>query len=416
MKKLIGILFLFSIISINTYSQIVWEEINTPNDIKNYSVAVANNGDIYLGNSKSDGGGGVIRSTNNGGSWEFIGLENYTVYSLSFNHEGNLLAGTSYGIFLYDLASSEWDQKFLPVSNTITINPGFNNTIFAGGDLWRSSDDGYTWQEIIETEGGVRDFAVLSQDTVYVGMKNYLGGIGGVSRSIDAGDTWEQIGLDVHYVATLGLNSSGDLYAGCTDHHHYGYGGVFKLEHGANTWDTLSFWPRITSMVITDEDIIYCGFYTTTQYQGGVIRSDDGGESWVIDTTGMGNIGVKDLVMDNNERLYALAGYTNTNLYRTSLPVSLEHQSELKPKTKTYCVPNPFSSRAKIYFDNPSNGSADLNIYSLNGEKIRSRKLNTSEIDQQTIMIERNNLKSGFYIYVISGKNYYSTGKIVITH
>ena len=98
----LNFLLFISISSINAYSQVVWEEINTPNDIKNYSVAVANNGDIYLGNSKSDGIGGVIRSTNSGDSWEFIGLENHTVYSLSFNHEGNLLAGvgTNAGIFL----------------------------------------------------------------------------------------------------------------------------------------------------------------------------------------------------------------------------------------------------------------------------------------------------------------------------
>jgi len=397
------------------FSQVVWEEIPTPSSNRHYSIAVATNGDIYLGNL-SDETGGVIRSSNSGATWDFIGLENYSVYSLCFNDEGNLLAGTNNGIFLYDLMSSVWDQKHWSISNIITINPGFNNTFFAGADVNRSYDNGYTWEKINDLDDDEMDFALLSPDTVYSGTRDIYGGLCGVFRSIDSGDTWQHIGLDYYYVSTLGVSSTGDIYAGCTGHYYNGWGGVNKLAYGTDTWETLSYSPMISSMIITKEDVIYCGFWTTTEYQGGVMHSENDGETWIIDTTGMGNTGILKLVLDNNETLYALSNNTNTRLYRSLFPVSIDKKEVLPTKIASFCAPNPFSSKAKIYFDRPPKGSTNLhlNIYSHGGLKILTRTISRDEIDQEIILIERNNLTKGMYSYTISGPNYYCASKFII--
>ena len=420
MKKLFfSFLIILIISSIDAYSQVVWEEITTPNH-KFFSVAVANNGEIFLGSSSANDTGGVYKSDNGGESWEFIGLEDRSIYSLSFNHEENLLAGVGGGIFLYNIEQGTWEKVFQPSGNTLAIEPGFNNTIFGGSSgVNRSSDDGYTWEKIENIPGlencGVYGLSARSEDTIYLAATDHMAG-GGVYRSIDGGDTWQYIGLEGHYAKAISLNSNGDIYSGCTGQHYYGWGGVYKLTSGSDTWDTLSYWPMIRAMVITQEDVIFCGFWTTSQAKGGVMHSEDDGETWVIDTIGMGNHGVTDLVMDNTERLYALAGYTNINLYRTSLPVSLEHQLELKPHIRTYCVPNPFSFRAMIYFGKPSNSSADLhlNIYSIDGKKMVTMALSRNEVGQEKILIERNNLTKGMYSYTISGTSFYCVGKFII--
>jgi len=105
---------------------------------------------------------------------------------LSFNHEGNLLAGVGIGVHLYDLESETWKFVFNSDRNTIAIEPGFDNIIFGGSSaINRSHDDGYSWEQITDIEDtGPLDFAVLSEDTVYLGATNFIGG-GGVYRSID---------------------------------------------------------------------------------------------------------------------------------------------------------------------------------------------------------------------------------------
>jgi len=48
---------------------------STPREQKFLSMAISNSGEIYLGGAKTGDTGGVFRSTNNGETWDFIGLE-----------------------------------------------------------------------------------------------------------------------------------------------------------------------------------------------------------------------------------------------------------------------------------------------------------------------------------------------------
>ena len=423
MKKLVGILFLFSIFSINSYSQVVWERIDIPPSQVFACFEVSLNGDIYIGAYKMLDSGGVYRSEDNGITWEFIGLDYHSIYSLSFNHEGNLLAGVGNGagIFIYDLEQKTWSKVYESYGNVIVIVPGFNDVIFGGSvGIDRSVDDGYSWEQVFLAEGGSFDFAVLSQDTVFVGRTQFTGtGQSSVYRSTDGGDIWQPNGLQDHKIDALALTNNGDLYAGSMGHYYNGYGGIYKQQQGSDGWDTLLRGPRVRTIVVTEEDNIYCGFVTANEGYGGVLHSKDDGETWLLDTSGMGNIGIKQLLIDNHERLFAISNSNNSSkLFRSISPVSVKQHTASYNREYSYCSPNPFSLSAKIYFDNPSNGPANLhlNIYSFGGKKIITRALSSNEVDQAIILIERNNLAKGMYSYTISGANYYSAGKFVVTN
>lgn len=396
-------------------SQNFWEKINIPSGYTFSSVAVGDNGTIYLGSHKTNDTGWVFMSENGGATWEKIGLKNYSIYSLELNQEGNLLVGTNTRIFLYDFEEQSWDEKHFSLTNIISM-VGFENDFFAGGSTFnRSYDDGYTWEETTDMgQDGIYSIVAQSVDTIYIGTINFLGG-GGVFQTVNGGDSWQNIGMEDWWIASIGRNSTGDLFAGCLGHRIYSLSGFYRLTSGSDTWDTLSYWPRIKAIVITGEDVIYCGYWTTDENGGGVMHSSDNGETWTTDTAGMGNVGISVLLLDNDETLYALSStFPPSKLFRSVKPVSVNQPISSIKKYNSFCSPNPFNSETIIYFENPDRKQLFLTVYSQYGNLIYSRSLSDREIDQEELVFNRNCLQGGIYIYSITGKGYSYTGKFFI--
>ena len=128
------------------------------------------------------GEGGLFQSTDNGDTWENIGLTNAAILCLAKNSHDVIYAGC--------------------------------NVDFTSG-LFRSTDYGATWQEFLPYQC-VQGIAVDNNDVVYVNL--YCNGWGvpwGVYRSADNGETWESLdsGMTNNMVIDLHLSKNGYLYA-----------------------------------------------------------------------------------------------------------------------------------------------------------------------------------------------------------
>ena len=128
------------------------------------------------------GEGGLFQSTDNGDTWENIGLTNAAILCLAKNSQDVIYVGC--------------------------------NVDFTSG-LFRSADYGATWQEFLPYQC-VQGIAVDNNDAVYVNL--YCDGWGmpwGVYRSADNGETWESLdsGMPNKMVNGLHLSNNGYLYA-----------------------------------------------------------------------------------------------------------------------------------------------------------------------------------------------------------
>ncbi len=168
------------------------------------------------------GGGGVYRSTNNGGNWTQIGWTFALVWSLAINSSGHIFAG-HYGGGVY--RSTDNGEHWTEINSGLTSLTGklyvlslaINSSghVFAAlgeGGVFRSTDNGTNWTEI---RNGlmhiVNVLAINSSGQIFAGTKR-----GGVYRSTDNGGNWTQIntGLTNSYVWSLAINSSGHIFAG----------------------------------------------------------------------------------------------------------------------------------------------------------------------------------------------------------
>ncbi|PID95026.1 MAG: hypothetical protein CSA95_01740, partial [Bacteroidetes bacterium] len=191
------------------------------------------------------GGGsayGLYRSFDNGVNWGLLGFENQFVGSIEINELGYIYACVySHGAkFQRSLDGGlTWEVLYQALGgNMIKSFPG--GVVFACigtntcAKLIRSVDYGATWEEVFAFFPTEYPYAIVikSADTIYVGTTRWTGGGGGVYRSMDGGDTWENIGLIDHYVSSLALNASGDLFAGTRGHYSLYQGGVYVLPEG----------------------------------------------------------------------------------------------------------------------------------------------------------------------------------------
>ena len=229
------------------------------------------------------GGGGLLTSTDGGGSWAVVDKSLADTY----------------------------------VSSVI-VDPTNSSTLYAGTDhpydgthserLYKSTNGGVTWlQTSLDAQGNSVDIIAVhpvNPSTVYAASH----GTGGLFQSLDGGTTWTTLTTDSACggVNAILFNASGStMYlAGTT--------GVCRSTDGAQTW-TLSPVANLASVQALcfdplDPSILYAGALPLTATgTGGVFASFDGGMTWSAFGSGLpASIAVTTLAVDGKTgTLYA---------------------------------------------------------------------------------------------------------------
>lgn len=140
----------------------------------------------------------------------------------------------------------------------IACHPDEPYTIYVGagsGNLWKTKNNGTTWNPIFENEStfaiGCVAVSPTDPNIVWVGTgevlmarSSYAGT--GVFKSTDAGKTWQNMGLhDSHHVPRIVIDPDDpDVVYVAALGHNYGYNeerGVFKTTDGGKTWEKILY-------------------------------------------------------------------------------------------------------------------------------------------------------------------------------
>jgi hypothetical protein len=176
-------------------------------------IFISSNDNLYIGE---------FRSVDNGDNWEWMNVRTCGSASIAENSQGQLFAvGYLYlyadtGAVAVDTnvcISDDYGDNWEPLSGSIdgtciAINMQDHIFVCGGYNIWRSIDNGDTW-EILKD-----DFEYPIKQIVTSGNEGIIvrGCEGNIYRSVDNGETWEDISCHVRGCGDIAINSSGHIY------------------------------------------------------------------------------------------------------------------------------------------------------------------------------------------------------------
>jgi len=281
--------------------------------------------------------GGVIKSSNQGNSWEYTseGITAQTIYSVAVDRSNpdNICTGTGDGhFFSSDDGGLTWERGYYYIwyqdedsnqksfnfdrINSIAIDPIHSNEIYiaAFSRLYKSVDGGRIFTEIDSVR--YPECIVISSHpttTIYVG-----GSFGqGIKKSVDGGATWESknCGLPESFFGsilpvtsiTIDPNNPSVVWAGIKNG-----GGIMRSYNGGDHWIEMGLTKEntIRAIAINPDNSNEIIVSTTESLSNKIYRSDDGGEIWQLVISDIA--AVKEFVYDPRDsgQIYAAtAGY-----------------------------------------------------------------------------------------------------------
>lgn len=306
-------------------------------------------------------------------------------------------------------AGIAWDTLG-PVINsgrveTLDVVPGQPGTIYVGfgsGNLWKTTNHGFSWKPIFDDFPGysIGDVCIAPSQsrTLYVATgenlrarRGHTFAGAGVYRSDDAGETWRSLGLeDTFHVGRVAVHPTNpDIVFVAALGHFYSANaqrGLYKSSNGGRTWRRVLFVDDRTGasdVVISpaDPSVVYASTWQCSEAIGGpgsgVYRSADGGDTWTECQGGLpqgdmnGRTGLA-VSTQNADRVYALTDNLNHlgdkdtgELYRSD------------DGGKTWTKPHAanlkiFSSFGHVFTDCFVNPADDNEVYALGIAVLRS--------------------------------------------
>ena len=221
----------------------------------------------------------IYRSSDYGASWEKVGagLTNLATISLTESITGNIYAGTRGGVFVSRDNGDTWRSACneLVDSPIVSVEATARGFVFAfavdspldEAGLYRLHEWEGIWRKVQFFEN-VRfaGLASLSDGTVFAGKP------GGLYRSYDNGDTWELISDEISFlkITAITSNSAGHIFL---DTHFSLSGGTYRSIDKGDTWESIEGGiPADTyfnDMIVTPDDYLFVASFR------GILRSID---------------------------------------------------------------------------------------------------------------------------------------------
>ncbi|MEO6695835.1 MAG: T9SS type A sorting domain-containing protein, partial [Ignavibacteria bacterium] len=318
---------------------------------------------VYAGT----GGGGVYRSTNNGGSWATFnnGLTNLNISALIVK-DSNVFAGT------------------------------------VGGGIFRSTNNGLNWTALSTglTDMNIRTFTFRDSNL-------YSGTEGGVFHSTDNGNNWTPVNTNLLNldIRSLAINDS-NLFAGT-------YGdGVFKKRN------TDSIWTAVNTD-LTGKNIFSLRTNGTNIFAGsdsGVFLTKNNGANWINRNQGFAPKSPVAALLTTSSFIYA--GVISQSVWRRDLTDIIGIQFIEGNVPVNYLLhqnyPNPFNPSTRIRYEIPQTGFVTVRIFDMLGKEVETLVNENLNAGTYEATFNASNYSSGVYFYSLQTQNFTETKRMVV--
>ncbi|MDD3962765.1 MAG: hypothetical protein PHT77_12995 [Bacteroidales bacterium] len=359
------------------YAQSFFEEISIPDTAYIQSIAINNQGDIFLTSGSGNRKGGILRLLEGDTMWQsvysFSGING--PLSIEITNSGTIYVGTNvyqnYLLRSFDNGYTWEDSINIPGSrNVVSILTCGEDSIMVARNptkpiVIHSIDGGNTWEcDTVSTVNNnfICDLEITKEKVVYLGMSGFSSNHGGIYKSTDFGETWEFDGLLDHQVISVAISSMGDIFTGDWGVTGTDVEGVYCKRHDSQEYELVMDAFEVGDIILTKQDYLYVNslfwIYGTPDY-GQTIDT-------IYDTLGLT---MRHFMLDNEGYLY---GSNALRLIKSLQPVSFGvGQRDIEEESIISLFPNPVSDRLSISISsNEHYDISHIKIYNLSGNLV----------------------------------------------
>lgn len=343
-------------------------------------------------------GGKIYTSTNNGVNWTIIneGMNASYIWSIAVDSLNNYYAATNIGVFKSTNGTS-WVNVGLANYDVRAFAIDRNKNLYAGtwgAGIFKSTDNGANW---VESNQGLNSLAVHalvvnSANDIFVGTFG-----GGISKSFDGASNWNAIDGTYDFIWSLGVNSNDMLFAGT-----YSNGLYTSTDNGVN-WNHEG---GINSNYIYAVSVDTSDNVFVSAWDGGVYYYSEVVTESTWKNFGMNGFGVSSIVISPDTRsLYA--GTSDGRVFVMDNPLTTVESENTIPTSfdLSQNYPNPFNPTTTIKVSIAKPGNYKLQVYNILGQLISIPFDGYYNPGNYQITFNGSHLASGVYIYQLTGNN-----------
>ena len=275
----------------------------------------------------------VFRSEDHGATWTPLGLAglrfppllNTMAISGSVSHV--FYVGTFRGLFKSMDDGSTWASASTGINAvqvwTVAMPPGTGAVAFAGGSggVYKTSDRGASWEPKVDGLHYASEILSLAIDPTSPN-RVYAGAVlcCGIYKTMNGGDLWNRV-FQTGWVTSIVVDPKRSTRAFAAD----AFQGVSLTRDEGATWTPANVgiaYQRTfpTALAIDPErtDILYLATAAYSEFNvGGVFKTVDGGNGWMLASDGITNPDVLFLTMDPSDPKTIYAGTRGGLLFKT---------------------------------------------------------------------------------------------------
>lgn len=329
------------------------------------------------------------------------GLPSNSTKCVTIDNSGTKWIGTQSGVAKFD--GTNWtsynNTNGLPGNNINCITIDNSNAKWIGIQLnGLTKYDGSTF-----TTWKTSNSAIPNNNVNCVAIDNagnkWVGTYAGLAKFDGTNwTTYSQGGGAVDQIYSIVFEDATHMWVGTG-------GGLYKFD-GTN-WTPYSI-PLLPSAYVSAVAIDASGNIWAGTTTGG-IAVFDGVSSWTYydgtSTPGLGNA-INNIMIDPYDNKWVCTNDAGLAMYGTPIITATE---ELTAQNMVSVYPNPFNVAATIELS--SEGPSEISLYDVYGNEVRRYVLQKND---KKIILNKENLANGVYVYRVSSSDGISSGKIIV--
>jgi photosystem II stability/assembly factor-like uncharacterized protein len=215
-----------------------WQRIIYPLQEDVWRIYIEDSGRVFITTDNR-----ILTSTDAGESWTQLSFSNGNPGSIGRDKSGNLLVGSSNGIYRYQETDDSWKELNNGIHarriERIQFTSSGSILVLSLGNWYRSTDGGASWT-VLKFDSTVTSVSayspILSTRAGSIFIAAAFENECGLLRSTDDGVSWKKISVLSNYYFFYGLaeSSTGDLYA--ID----GYNNIYMSSNNGDSWSRVA--------------------------------------------------------------------------------------------------------------------------------------------------------------------------------